>query len=390
MPLAEWGDNAGFGTHFWLNVSYGGVGGAGSLYAAARSGDASFFASPPGIIRPNLWQHIAFTYDKASGWERLFHNGVEVAAKHIGPVTAHTSFNLNLGRRLGGDTYQGQLDEFSLYSRALNSNELAALYQVGVTGKCLPAAWQVDPPSGTPLMVHWGQDFSPEAPVNYTLAQITGSPPAGVQSGDAGSSGRFLRLVMDGFNSQANAICFDRAAPGAFRSVQAEFDFRLTSADSPADGFAFLLIPTAIYGTNGPGFVTPIPFEEPNIPGVLAVGFDVFPHGSPDSVNDVSVHWDGAELVNERLGPGLDLASGNFHHCKIVLTHVPGGAIVAVTLTPNINALPGAPVRPILTFVPGLNPYESRVEFAGRTGALDVSVDLDNVSLLFTTQALNY
>ena len=49
-------------------------------------------------------------------------------------------------------------------------------------------------------------------------------------------------------------------------------------------------------GTNGPGFVTPIAFEEANIPGVFAIGFDVYPRTEPR--NDVSVHWNGVEYAN--------------------------------------------------------------------------------------------
>ena len=34
-------------------------------------------------------------------------------------------------------------------------------------------------------------------------------------------------------------------------------------------------------------------------------------------------------------------------------------------------------------FVPGLNPFSSRVQFAGRSGALDMNVDLDNIHVQF-------
>ena len=64
--------------------------------------------------------------------------------------------------------------------------------------------------------------------------------------------------------------------------------------------------------------------------------------------------------------------------------------MVAVFITPNINVAPGTPIRPIVTFVPGLNPFDSRVEFAGRSGALNMSVDLDNINVLFTTGRLDY
>jgi len=234
------------------------------------------------------------------------------------------------------------------------------------------------------------QDFEAGTPINYSLSQLFGTTPASVQNANSGSSGRFLRLLYDGVNDNVNAITFNQTAPGRWPTIQAEFDFRLTSADAPADGFAFMLIPTAVYGTNGPGYTTPIEFEEPNVPGVFAVGFDVHPHSSPNFVNDVSVHWNGTEQTNSRLNLAMvDLASGNFHRCRIVLTYVPGGAVVAVFITPNIG-IPGISIRPIVTFVPGLNPFDSRVEFAGRSGALNMSVDLDNINALFTTARIDY
>jgi len=101
-------------------------------------------------------------------------------------------------------------------------------------------------------------------------------------------------------------------------------------------------------------------------------------------------HWDGVEIDNSRRSQAFaDLASGNFHRCKVILTNVPGGAVVAVTITPNI-AIPGTPIRPIVTYVPGLNPFDCRVEFAGRSGALNMSVDLDNLNVLFTNGRVDY
>jgi hypothetical protein len=136
MPIAEWGDNTGAGTHFWLNVYYGGVGGPGSLYGSARFGDSSYFASAPGIVTAGVWQHVAFTYDKATGLERLYRNGIEVASKNIGSLITQTTFALNIGRRFGGDTFQGRLDELSLYNRALSAAELLAIYNADTVGKC--------------------------------------------------------------------------------------------------------------------------------------------------------------------------------------------------------------------------------------------------------------
>lgn len=219
---------------------------------------------------------------------------------------------------------------------------------------------------------------------NYTLTQYNASPAPAVQSADANSTGQFLRLLHDGVNGAANGISFRQTAPGLFQTIVADFDFRISSgANNPADGFCFLLIPTALYGTNGPGVNIPTQAaEEPNFPGTFAIGFDVYPHNER---NDVSAHWNGAEAVNLTIPTAtMDLAAGVFHHAKVILEHVPGGARVTLTLTPDINGTPGTPFSPITNhFIGGLNPFDCRVQFGGRTGGLNLGLDLDNCNVQF-------
>jgi hypothetical protein len=379
-PIAEWGDGASAGTHFWINVSFGGVGGPGSLYAAPHFGDASYFASAPGVVQPNVWQHVAFTYDDAGGVARLYLNGTQVASKNVGMVALQTSLPLNLGHRVGGPSFRGLMDEMALYNRALTSNEIRAVYLAGIAGKCGPLCGL------SPAAL--SQNFETGTSVNYTLSQHNTAPGPAVRAADAGSTGRFLRLINDGVNSQNNSIAFPQIAPGLFDGVRAEFDFRLSSPDAPADGFAFMLIPTATYGTNGPGFVTPIAFEEPNIPGVFALGFDVHPRTEPR--NDVSVHWNGTEYANVTMADAnVNLTSGSFHRATVTLTHISSGALVTVSLVRDVNGLPSPAFTLIRdVFVPGLNPFPSRVEFAGRNGALDMHVDLDNIRVQYLPSCL--
>jgi hypothetical protein len=375
-PIAEWGDHSGTGTHFWINVNYEGVGGPGALYASARFGDSSYFASEPGIVIPNTWQHVAFTYDQATRTERLYHNGVVVASQIIlGAGGPQTAFNLHLGHRVGGESFRGLLDEVGLYNRALAVEEIRNIYLAGSVGKCEPVCGPVPAPLT--------QNFEVATPANYVLSQLVSAPGPGVRTADAGSTGRFLRLINDGANDNVNAISFNQTASGLFQGVRVEFDFRLASGDAPADGFAFMLLPTSTYGATGPGFVTPIAFEEPNIPNVFAVGFDVHPRTEPR--NDVSVHWNGAEYANVTMpDANVNLTSGAFHRAIVTLRHITGGALVTVGLVPDVNTTPAGVYTPVRDlFVPGLNPFSNRIEFAGRTGGLNMSVDLDNITVQF-------
>ena len=46
----------------------------------------------------------------------------------------------NSGDIMGGRRFLGNLDEVSIYNRALSSNEIAAIYNAGSWGKCPPAS----------------------------------------------------------------------------------------------------------------------------------------------------------------------------------------------------------------------------------------------------------
>jgi hypothetical protein len=68
MPVAEFTGNSGasiIGVQFWISIGSG----PGCFYANIQDTDGSehSMTSAPGFVVPNVWQHIALTYDKASG-----------------------------------------------------------------------------------------------------------------------------------------------------------------------------------------------------------------------------------------------------------------------------------------------------------------------------------
>jgi len=218
----------------------------------------------------------------------------------------------------------------------------------------------------------------------YTTSVYGNGPAPQVRSG--GPTGNYLRLIHDNVTSNTNRASFDRVLEGAASRVTAEFDFRMyspTNPDYPADGFSFLLLPTSIYGISGSGSDGSYVSEEPNLPNTFAIGFDTYPNDW--GVNDVSVHWNGVELHNVTLpSQQLDLSAGVFHRARVELVQVAGGMQVTVTLTADILGTPGTPLTVIDgLFIPGMRPYESRVEYSGRTGGLFMDVDLDNITVQF-------
>ena len=83
------------------------------------------------------WRHYALTYDKASGLGKFYINGVLQTQANLGSFTPQTSYDFHLGFVPGQSTpFAGMLDEVSLYSRALDGQEIWDIYAADAHGKC--------------------------------------------------------------------------------------------------------------------------------------------------------------------------------------------------------------------------------------------------------------
>jgi subtilisin-like proprotein convertase family protein len=128
----------------------------GCLYADIV--DTNFVAheiySAPGLIQSNVFQHVALTFDTNSGLARLYLNGTNVATTNLflttgvfTPFVPKTDGDVLLGRdmsRFTNNYYAGEMDEMSIYRRALSDAEILGIYRVsatatnGLTGKFDP------------------------------------------------------------------------------------------------------------------------------------------------------------------------------------------------------------------------------------------------------------
>jgi hypothetical protein len=139
-PLAEWGTgdqgSGHLGPLLWISV-----GGPGNLLANIldTSTASHVFYSASGLVQTNVFQHVALTYDKTTGNAIMYYNGAIAASANLGVfIPETTAGDLLFGHRMvTGETFPGVLDEISLYNRALSSNEIAAIYNAGISGKCL-------------------------------------------------------------------------------------------------------------------------------------------------------------------------------------------------------------------------------------------------------------
>jgi uncharacterized repeat protein (TIGR01451 family) len=143
--IVEWNNGSTWGAHFNISTAPGsgpfGTG-PGCLYAdlVDTSGNNHWLSSAAGLVQTNVYQHAALTFSRASGLATIYLNGVVVAQQNLGTnFIPQTSYNLYLGRRIVNPSQASQwagLDEISLYNCALSSNEIAAIYQAGINGKC--------------------------------------------------------------------------------------------------------------------------------------------------------------------------------------------------------------------------------------------------------------
>ena len=139
MPLVEWTTPSAHGVHFWIDAGTGTRG----LFSTLRdiNGVDHILSSPGDILTTSAFQHVALTYDKASGVGKIYLNGAVVASNFFGTIIPQTSYGLNLGKRTAATTgngtlYKGLMDEISLYNAALSQAQIQDIFNAGSAGKC--------------------------------------------------------------------------------------------------------------------------------------------------------------------------------------------------------------------------------------------------------------
>lgn len=93
-----------------------------------------FLVSEPETLAAGVFQHVALTYDKASGVGTWYLNGIIVARRVLGGSVVNTKGDLWIshcdgrpGNWSSGRTYAGLMDEIALYNRALSASEIQAI-----------------------------------------------------------------------------------------------------------------------------------------------------------------------------------------------------------------------------------------------------------------------
>jgi hypothetical protein len=140
-PLIQWSDNNML--NLWIGIR--------PFENGVLRGDITdeagnhFVVSHPDVLASGVFQHIAFTYDKASGLGTLYLNGVVVAQRQLGSqLVAHTKGDIVFSQRNDrpgdwstGRAYAGLMDDIALYNRALSASEVKVVLKKQNHGELL-------------------------------------------------------------------------------------------------------------------------------------------------------------------------------------------------------------------------------------------------------------
>jgi hypothetical protein len=148
-----------------------------------------------GIVSLKKWNHIAMTYDAASGLHRLYLNGMQVnqrvRANGIFPTTSRVfigSEDSNQSR-----FFSGLIDEPTIFARALTDAEIFAIFNAGRNAKCPTIQFTASSfnalESVGSMSVHVTRtgDTSGTSTVAYTTGDAAGANLCNVVNGQASS-----------------------------------------------------------------------------------------------------------------------------------------------------------------------------------------------------------
>ena len=130
-----------------------------------NSGFGPFLTGPANIV-PGQWYHLAYTFNDTNKQQTLYVNGVAAASGTANKTIAYDTNPVLLGADLEngvlGFFHNGLIDEASIYSRALTSDEIATIYNASMAGKQLlpPVILHIEGISPTAGRLFWSTNHS--------------------------------------------------------------------------------------------------------------------------------------------------------------------------------------------------------------------------------------
>lgn len=119
-------------------------------FQLSDAGNIAVYCFPPGIIYFNalspapygVWRHVALSI--RSGDSRLYVDGQMIEQQSTTFDQILPTASLRMGSGFNGERFfKGEIDELSIFNRALTEPEIQAIYNAGAAGKCAPAGLEV-------------------------------------------------------------------------------------------------------------------------------------------------------------------------------------------------------------------------------------------------------
>ncbi len=145
FTLAVWVNHTGSGDPQTLLDAIGTDHASGLFHMEIRTGGFRFFhrdgtnttvfnINPGPVIEANTWVHFAGTYDSGNGEVKMYINGEEThSATGSGKLSNNWGVSAGIGHHKNGRWFEGLLDEYYIYNRALPVDEIKQVMDGVVT-----------------------------------------------------------------------------------------------------------------------------------------------------------------------------------------------------------------------------------------------------------------
>jgi hypothetical protein len=126
------------------------------FYIEDASGNAAFVET---TLDYNQWYYVAATWDGASGIMNLYINGqlasqTNTTIRAFGPLNSGNNPAIGIGNVVGNNfPFFGDIDEVSLYSRALTTEEIQFIYNAESSGECVSPPTIIEQPTNQTVAV---------------------------------------------------------------------------------------------------------------------------------------------------------------------------------------------------------------------------------------------
>ena len=103
-------------------------------------GVTTTYRANDGVMLPGVWYHTAMVYDEST--LKLYLDGVEIASADVfGPVDQSDFIDIGVGGQpIGGNYWDGRIDDVRIAQRPYSALEIQALASVGGGGNTSPLA----------------------------------------------------------------------------------------------------------------------------------------------------------------------------------------------------------------------------------------------------------